>query len=180
MQIFAGVPWGRGRHCVTWECGCWNRRFSLLSFTVFRTFYVHGHTTAFTWCDCRWPWWYFKVIRLFHVKFLKNGAWYGKNYYRPLIGNHILAFHWCHFWWPWSTFEGHFSLGWHFHVHFSNPWHAFASRGLPAIADLLVFSSSFSLILCLLHRCTPQTNRLASRHQFYVHLSRLGLLCMCR
>ena len=31
-----------------------------------------------------------------------------------------------------------FSLGWHFHVHFSYPWHAFASHGLPAIAELLV------------------------------------------
>ena len=34
--------------------------------------------------------------------------------------------------------EGHFSLGCHFHVHFSNPWRAFASHGLPAIAELLV------------------------------------------
>jgi len=32
-----------------------------------------------------------------------------------------------------------FSLGCHFHVHFSYPWHAFASHGLPAIAELLVF-----------------------------------------
>jgi len=35
-------------------------------------------------------------------------------------------------------FEGHFSLGCHFHVHFSNPWHAIASHGLPALAELLV------------------------------------------
>ena len=60
--------------------------------------------------------------------------------YRQLIGNHTLAFDWCHFWWPWSTFEGHFSQGCHFHVHFSYPWHAFASHGLPAIAELLVFT----------------------------------------
>jgi len=73
-------------------------------------------------------------------QFLKNGVWYGKSYYRLLIGNHTLAFDWCHFWWPWSTFKGHFSLGCHFHVHFSNPWHAFASHGLPAIAELLVES----------------------------------------
>ena len=97
-----------------------------------------GHTTAFRWYDCQWPWAYFKVIGLFHIKFLKNGVWYGKSYYRQLIGNHTIAFNWCHFWWPWSTFEGHFSLGCHFHVHFSNPWHAFASPGLPAIAELLV------------------------------------------
>ena len=75
---------------------------------------------------------------LFHIKFLKNGVWYGKSYYRLLIGNHTLAFDWCHLWWPWSRFEGHFSLGCHFHVHFSNPWHAFASHGLPTVAELLV------------------------------------------
>jgi len=71
---------------------------------------MHGHTTAFTWCDCRWPWRYFKVITLFHIKFPKNGAWYGKSYCRLLIGNHTLAFDWCHFWWPWIIFEGHFTL----------------------------------------------------------------------
>jgi len=55
-----------------------------------------------------------------------------------LIGNHTLAFDWSYFWWPWSTLEGHFSLGCHFHVYFSNPSHAFASHGLPATAALLV------------------------------------------
>ena len=35
-----------------------------------------------------------------------------------------------------------FSLGCHFHVHFSYPWHAFASHGLPAIAELLVNSNT--------------------------------------
>jgi len=29
-------------------------------------------------------------------------------------------------------------MGCHFHVHFSYLWHAFASHGLPAIAELLV------------------------------------------
>jgi len=99
---------------------------------------LHGYTTAFRWYDCQWPWAYFKVIGLFHIKFLKNGVWYGKSYYRLLIGNRTLAFDWCHFWWPWSTFEGHFSQGCYFHVHFSNPWHAIASHDLPAIAELLV------------------------------------------
>ena len=98
MQIFAGVPWG-------WV---WSR-FSLLSFSVLRIFCIHGHMTAFTWCDCRWPWRYFKAIKLFHIKFLVNGALYGRSYYKVLIGNHALVFDWCHFWWPWSTFEGHFS-----------------------------------------------------------------------
>ena len=135
MQIFARVTWGEG---VKWECGRWKWRFALLSVTVFWTFYIHGHTTAFTWYDCQWPWPYFKVIRLFHIKFLKNSAWYGKSYYRLLIGSHTLAFDWCHFWWPWSICAGHFSTVCHFHVHFSNLWQAFASRGLPAIAELLV------------------------------------------
>ena len=92
------------------ECGCWKWRFSLLSFTVFGTFYIHGHTTAFTWCDCPGPWRYFKVITLFHIKFLKNGAWCSKSYYRLLIGNHTLAFDWCHFLWSWIIFEVHFTL----------------------------------------------------------------------
>ena len=92
---------------VNWKWGSWKWWFSLHSFTVFRTFYIHGHMTAFMWYDCQSPWAYFKVIRLFHIKFLKNGLWYGKSYYRQLIGNHTLAFDWCHFWWPWSTFEGH-------------------------------------------------------------------------
>ena len=130
MQIYAGVRWTRG---VKWEWGHWKWRFSFHSFTDFQTFYIHGHT----WCDCQWPCAYYKVIGLFHIKFLKNGVWYGKNYYRLLIGNYTSALDWCHFWWLWSTFEGHFSLGCHFHVHFSNPCHAFASHGLPAIAKFL-------------------------------------------
>jgi len=104
MQIFAGVRWRGG---VKWECGRWKWRFLVHSFTVIRIFYIHGHTTDFRWYDCQWPCWYFKVIRLFHIKFCKNGAWYGKSYYRLLIGNHTLAFDWCHFWWPLSTFVGH-------------------------------------------------------------------------
>ena len=36
-----------------------------------------------------------------------------------------------------------FSLGCHFHVHFSYPWHAFASHGLPAIAELLVYRAIY-------------------------------------
>jgi len=110
--------------------------------------------TAFTWCECRWPWRYFKVIRLFHIKFLVNCALYGKSCYRVLIGNHTLAFDWCHVWRSWSTFEGYFSLGCHFHVHFSNPWQAFASRCLPAIVELLVVlvvgGNAFSIIASII------------------------------
>jgi len=137
-KAYADIRGGLLERGVNWEWGRWKWRFSLHSFTVFRTFYIHGHTTAVRWYDCQWTWAYIKVIGLFHIKFLKNGVWYDKSYYRQLIGNHTLAFDWCHFWWPCSTFEGHFSLGCHFHVHFSYPWHAFASHGLPAIAELLV------------------------------------------
>jgi len=153
MQIFAGVRWRWG---VEWECGSWKWRFSLLSFTVFQIFYTHSHTRAFRWYDYQWPWTYFKVIGLFHIKFLKNGVWYGKSYYRILIGNHALAFDWCDFWWPRSTFEGHFSLGCHFHVHFCNPWHAFASHSLPAIAELLVslqFHVRLFKLAVLVYKC---------------------------
>jgi len=88
MEIFAGVRWRGG---VKWECGRWKWRFSIYSFTVFWTFYIHGHTTAFRWYDCQWPWPYFKVIGLFHIKFLINGVWYSKSYYRLLIRNHTLV-----------------------------------------------------------------------------------------
>jgi len=134
-KIQRGVRWRGG---VKWEWGRRKWRFSVHSVTVFRTIYIYGHTTAFRWYNCQWPLAYFKVIGLFHIKFLKNGVWYGKSYYRQLIGNNTLAFDWCHFWWPWSTFWRSFNLGCHFHVHFSYPWHAFASHGLPAIAELLV------------------------------------------
>ena len=67
-------------------------RFSVHSVTVFQIFYIHGHMTAFRWYDRQWPWAHFKVIGLFHIEFLKNGVWYGKSYYRQLIGNHTLAF----------------------------------------------------------------------------------------
>ena len=55
---------------------------------------------------------------LVKIKFLVNGALYGKSYNRLLtVGNRTVAFDWCHFWWP-CKFEGHFSLGCHFHVYF--------------------------------------------------------------
>ena len=69
MQIFPGV---RREGGVKWEWCSWKWRFSLYSFTVFRTFCIHGHTTAFRWYDCRWLWWYVKVIRLFHIKFSRT------------------------------------------------------------------------------------------------------------
>jgi len=134
MQIFAGVRWRGG---VKWERGRRKWRFSVHSVTVFRTFYIHGHTTAFRWHNCQWPWAYFKVTGLFHIKFLKNGVWYGKSYYRQLMGNHT-SFRLVPLLMTLKYIWRSFSLGCHFHVHFSYPWHAFASHGLPAIDELLV------------------------------------------
>jgi len=53
----------------------------------------HTRPTAFRWYDCRWPWRYINVIRLFHIKFLffVKGVWYGKSDYELLIGNHTRA-----------------------------------------------------------------------------------------
>ena len=153
---------------MRWEWGHRKWRFSIHSVTVFRTFYIHGHTTAFRWYNYQWPWAYFKVIGLFHIKFLKDGVWYGKIYYRQLIGNlrviglHLSKLEMCiqvstiikiptsfrlvpllmTLKYIWRSF----SLGCHFHVHFSNPWQAFASHGLPAIAELLVVNND-ALIL---------------------------------
>jgi len=64
----------------------------------------------------------------------------------------------------WSSF----SLGCHFHVHFSYPWHAIASHSLPAIAQLLVTvrrsalhglcdSNSVRLSVCLSHSWAVST-----------------------
>ena len=69
MQIFAGIRWRGG---VKWEWGSWKWRFSLLSFTALRTFYIHGHMPAFMWYNCQWPWAYFKVIGLFRINFSKT------------------------------------------------------------------------------------------------------------
>ena len=98
---------------------------------------IRNHATAFRWYDCRWPWRYFKVIRLFRIKFLVNGAWYGKSYYR--LRNRTLAFDWCHFWWPWRTSEGHFSLGCHFHVQYVRNY----IRYIP-----------MHIAYCLVYKCT--------------------------
>ena len=127
IQIFAGFRWRGG---VKWEWCDFRfiRSLSSEHFTCMATRQLSSHTT---------------VNDLWHISrsldcFTSNfSVWYGKSYYRLLIGNHT-PFYWCHFWWPWSTFESHFSLGCYFHVHFSNPWHSFASHGLPAIAELLV------------------------------------------
>ena len=63
-----------------------------------------------------------------------------------------------------------FSLGCHFHVHFSYLWHAFASHGLPAIAELLVScsllqircSSGNSGCMCIVY-CVSASGSLGSR-----------------
>jgi len=43
-----------------------------------------------------------------------------------------------------------FSLGCHFRVHFSYPWHAFASHGLPVIAELLVLVIITTIIIIII------------------------------
>jgi len=49
--------------------------------------FIRNHARTFKWyVHCRWPWRYFKVIRLYYIKFLVNG----KSYHRVLIGNHTL------------------------------------------------------------------------------------------
>jgi len=58
-----------------------------------------------------------------------------------------------------------FSLGCHFHVHFSYPWHAFASHGLPAIAELLVDATWVEVIIYYVY--------------FYVHVSLYIVLLCC-
>jgi len=65
-----------------------------------------------------------------------------QSYYRLLVGNHTLAFDWCHLLWPWSAFDGHFRPGRHVHVHLSNLWPTFASRCLPAVAELVAIACS--------------------------------------
>jgi len=56
--------------------------------------------------------------KLFHIKFLVNGAWYDNSHYR-LIGKHTPAFDWCHFWYAerhfWRSFQ---SIGCYFHVRY--------------------------------------------------------------
>jgi len=121
MQIFADVPWGGG---VKWELGRWKWRFSLLSFTVFQTFYMATRQLS---SDAT-------VDDLDISRSLDCFTSISEErcvIWQKLL-SHTLAFDWCHFWWPWSTFEGHF------HVHFSNLSQAIASRRLPAIAELLV------------------------------------------
>ena len=69
-----------------------------------------------------------------------------------------------------------FSLGCHLHVHFSYPWHAFASHGLPAIAELLV-SNCFCILCCYVFSwqgvCTHPTHLACLCHciwQYTVHI----------
>jgi len=74
---------------------------------------IRNHTTPFRWHDCRWPWRYFKVIRLFHIRFLVRGALFGNSYYRVQIGNHTPALIWCHFndlEGQWRSFQSRLSL----------------------------------------------------------------------
>jgi len=166
MQIFAGVSWGGGVIASNESCGRWKWRFSLHSFTVFRTFYIHGQlatrqlsrdVTVDDLGDISRP------LDCFTSNFSKTVRDTAKV--RPLIGNHTLAFDWCHLWWLWSTFEGHFSLVCHFHVHFSNPWLAFASHSLPTIAELLIRTTVHKIARPGIAKPTPSITKM-SLHVF--------------
>ena len=107
MQIFAWVRWKGG---VKWEWGRWTVEMAISASFVHclpNILHTWPHD-SFHMMQLSMTLGIFQGQKLFHIKFLKNGAWYGKDYYRPLTGNHTIAFDWCHFWWPWSTFEGHF------------------------------------------------------------------------
>ena len=78
------------------EGGGRQMRVLSLKMTIFASFFhcllnilhiIHGQTTAFTWYDCQWPWRYFKVIRLFHIKFLINGVKLHRNYRKIKLPN---------------------------------------------------------------------------------------------
>jgi len=59
---------------------------------------IRNQTFAYRWYECRWLDHVSRSMNcLIHIKFLVNGALYGKSYYRVLIGSHILAFDWYHF-----------------------------------------------------------------------------------
>jgi len=80
-KVYADICGGSLWRGVKWECGRLKWRFSLLLFTVFRTFYnlhIWPHD-SFHVMRLSMTLAIFKVIRLFHIKFLKNGAWYGKS-----------------------------------------------------------------------------------------------------
>ena len=57
---------------------------------VFRTFYIHGQTTAFRWYNCQWPCAYFKVIGLFHINNNNNNNT-EDNLYGAVITHHDLV-----------------------------------------------------------------------------------------
>jgi len=80
----------RGRHMN--DMRVWSLKMAIFASFIHclpNILHAWPHDSLFTWSACRWPWRYFKVIRLFHIKFLKNGVWYGKSYYRLLIGNYF-------------------------------------------------------------------------------------------
>jgi len=53
------------------------------------------------------------------------------------------------------------------HVHFSYPWHAFASHGLPAIAELLVVSLVHCWSCAANQASPPHSKRIRRRHSDY-------------
>ena len=74
-------------------------------------------------------------------------------------------------------FEGHFSLGCHFHIHFSNPWHAIASHGLPAIAELLVLNLDTAAAIEVLTFCPNSSMVTSPKLPRTQGLMKFGLMC---
>jgi len=140
----------RWRGGVKWEWGSWNGDFRfILSLSSEHFTYVATHDS-------------FQVIRLSVTLGIFQGHWtvsHQISQKRCVIRQKLL---WATNRKSYTSFQlvpllmtlkyiwRSFSLGCHYHVHFSNLWHAFASHGLPAIAELLVavfLSSDASVIV---------------------------------
>ena len=69
-------------------------KMAIRSFTVFRTFYIHGQLSDDTTVNDLGH--ISRSLDCFTPNFSKTVC-DGKSYYRQLMGNHTLAFDWCHF-----------------------------------------------------------------------------------
>jgi len=114
--------WTQGRNCCLVFLSCllckYYRSSKIQMSIVNETVYKKSHESfQMIYVHCRWPWRCFKVItQIVWYQISRNGAFYGKRYYRPLIGSYTLSFDWCHFRRPCITSGGQLSVGCHFHV----------------------------------------------------------------
>jgi len=91
---------------------------------------TRNQTSDFRWYECWWPWRYFNVINLFHIKFLVRQkllqSTNRKSYTSFRLVPLLMTLKYI-----WRSFQPRLS--------FPRPFQqAFASRGLPAILELLV------------------------------------------